>query len=120
MSEERWADLGKEMLRKYEKLDEKIDSKLDSLRSEFFAEMRAMREEFSAQLDDYKRETAAGFARVGAQYSDLRQEMLAGFAEMRERIERSQRNTVIMLTSMVVLLLTWLEIRGAVLALFGS
>ena len=90
------------------------------MREEFSAQMGAMRDEFSAKLDDHKRETAAGFARVDAQYSDLRQEMLAGFAEMRERIERSQRNTVIMLTSMVVLLLTWLEIRGAVLALFGG
>ena len=80
-----------------------------------------MREEISAKLDEHKRETAAGFARMEEQCSDLRQEMRPGLAEMCERIERSQRNTVIMLTGMVVLLLIWLEIRGgAVLALFGD
>ena len=80
-----------------------------------------MREEISAKLDEHKRETAAGFARMEEQCSDWRQEMRAGLAEMCERIERSQRNTVIMLASMFVLLLIWLEIRGgAVLALFGD
>lgn len=85
------------------------------------AEIRAMREEIFAKLDEHKQETAAGFARMEGQCSDLRQEMRAGFAEMCELIERSQRNTVIMLAGMFVLLLIWLEIRGgAVLALFGD
>ena len=109
LSEARWADMGKEITRKYEKLDEKIDRGVGSLRRDL-----------SAQLAEHKRETEAGFARVDAQYSGLRQEMLAGFAEMRERIEKAQRNTVIMFTSMVVLLLTWLELRDAALALFAG
>ena len=109
LSEARWVDMGKEITRKYEKLDEKIDREVGSLRRDL-----------SAQLAEHKRETAAGFARIDAQYSDLRQEMLAGFAEMRERTERAQRNTVIMLTSVIVLLLTWLELRDAALALFGG
>ena len=109
LSEARWVDMGKEITRRYEKLDEKIDREIGSLRRDF-----------SAQLAEHKRETAAGFARMDAQYSDLRQEMLAGFAEMRDRIDRGQRNTVIMVTSVVVLLLTWLELRDAALALFAG
>ena len=109
LSEVRWTNMGQEITRKHEKLEEKIDREIGSLRRDF-----------SAQFAEHKRETAAGFARMDAQYSDFRQEMQAGFAELRDRAEKSQRNTVIMVTSVVVLFLTWLELRDAALALFGG
>lgn len=116
LSDARWVDMGKEIARRYEKLDEKIDREVNALRRDFSAQLSVLREE----LGEHRQETTAGFARADAQYSDLRQEMLAGFAEMRERIERAQRNTIIMVTSVAALFLTWLELRDAALALFGG
>ena len=107
LSEARWVDVGKEIIRKHEKLEEKI-------------EFGSPRGDLSLQLVEHKREMAEVFDRVDVQYFYLRQDMRAGFAEMRELIKRGQRNTVIMFACIIVLLLTWLELRGAALGLFGG